>query len=90
MYIKFSSEAVTTQGNKVLKQHHHVCLDKEFKEDCRVWCDFLETGPRSISRPFIDMNETLKADILDWYTDAAKGENLGFGGVFAHRWFFGQ
>ena len=53
MYVKFSSEAVATQGNKALKQYHHIHLNREFKEDCRVWCEFLEMGPKSISQPFI-------------------------------------
>ena len=28
------------EGSK-LKQHHHVCLDAEFKADCKVWLEFL-------------------------------------------------
>ena len=37
MYAKFATVPE-------LKKHHHVRLDKEFKEDCRVWTCFLEAG----------------------------------------------
>ena len=33
MYAKYSK----ITGDKKLKSYHHVTLDKEFKEDCRVW-----------------------------------------------------
>ena len=33
---------------------------------------------------------TIDAVSLDWYTDAAKGANLGFGGCYGRHWFFGQ
>ena len=34
MYAKFT----TVKGR--LKAHHHIMLDKEFKEDCKVWKTF--------------------------------------------------
>ena len=77
---------------KILKPHHHVHLDKEFKDYCGVWIDFLTAGlgNSSISRPFVDLGVLLEADVLDWYTDAAKGPLLGFGGVCGSKWFYGQ
>ena len=93
MYAKFSSEAVTEKGlqtKKILKPYHHVRLDAEIKDDCQVWCQFLSENNSITARPFIDVNKVIQADVLDWFTDAAKGRFLGFGGVFEHRWFFGQ
>ena len=76
--------------NKKLLQHHHVRLDAEFKADCAMWCRFLESTNHGIQRPFVDLNKSLEADILDLYTDAAKGKRLGVGGVYGRRWFFAQ
>ena len=75
-----------------LMSHHHVRLDSEFKSDCRMWVEFLSAANNrvGISRPFVDLNETLTATSLDLFTDAAKGEHLGMGGVFSSRWFFAQ
>ena len=69
------------KGENLLKQHHHVRLDKEFKDDCRVWLPFLQNKMIAVSRPFVDLQTTLNAEVLDWYTDATKGKLLGFGGV---------
>ena len=88
MYSKFSGKFVNN-GNK-LKKYHHVRLDGEFKNDCRVWKHFLNNCSRSICRPFIDLNATFMADTLKFMTDAAKGENLGFGGIFNKHWIVGQ
>ena len=41
-------------------------------------------------RPFIDLNETLQADTLNFYTDASANSSLGFGGIFDKEWFFGK
>ena len=62
LYAKFSNEArlVVEKGEEMveiqeesriqkLKPHHHVCLDNEFKEDCRVWENFLASGISSVS-----------------------------------------
>ena len=88
---KRNDQGLNSRGSmKLLQQHHHVRLDREFKEDCKVWINFLEHTSVGIMRPFIDLNTVLNADILDWYTDSAKGPRLSFGGVFKHRWFFGQ
>ena len=84
MYAKFAA------GSSNLKQHHHVRRDGEFKNDCRVWEKFLSTAEEMACRPFIDLNRTLKADVLRFFTDAAKGKNLGFGGIFGNHWIIGK
>ena len=61
MYSKFSGKQ-----SKSLKQYHHVCLDREFKDDCRMWVEFLTSRTESYYRPFIDLNTVLSAEILDF------------------------
>ena len=96
MYAKYS-EIVDYHGNRILgshlKPHHHIKLDQEFKLDCSVWLQFslkMENNPTALCRPFIDLNRTLSANTLDFYTDAAKGVFLGMGGVFGSKWFFAK
>ena len=65
MYAKF----MTVKGR--LKAHHHVTLDREFKEDCKVWKTFLDEEMENwISCPFIDIDEYQHAHKLKFYTDA--------------------
>ena len=33
-------------------------------------------------RPFVDFRETLQADVINFYMDAAKSDQLGFGCYF--------
>ena len=82
---------VDNKGNK-MKQHYHVPLDTEFREDCKVWIRFLDSGkgvPTAVCRPFIDFSIELSAETLDFYTDSSAHQNLGFGGYFGKRWFAG-
>ena len=77
MYAKFSGPST-----KNLKSHHHVRLDAEFKADCDMWITFLHNTHLVVSRSFVDLSKVTEATVLNWYTDAAKGISLGFGGVF--------
>ena len=62
MYSKFSGPMVT------LKKFHHIRIDKEFKSDCKVWLDFLNTDVLlTVSRPFIDFSENLLATELEFF-----------------------
>lgn len=47
IYAKFS--------NPKLKQNHHVSVDHEMREDCKVWLKFLNSY-QAMCRPFIDFN----------------------------------
>ena len=96
MYAKFSS-FIDKNGNKVqgscIKQHHHIRLDKEFKSDCDIWISFLNQQDyhrKLLCRPFLDIDDTVHAETLDFYTDAAKGKFLGMGGVLGSHWYFAQ
>ena len=71
-----------------MKPHYHVNVDWEMKADCMVWLDFLNEL-QSVSRPFIDMMGYLCAKDIDFYTDASRGENLGFSCVFKNQWAWG-
>ena len=41
MYNKFKSSIITKNGQQ-LKHFHHIRLDREFKEDCKMWEEFLQ------------------------------------------------
>ena len=85
MYAKFSY--VKTN----LKQYHHIILDKEFKEDCRIWKQFLDKNDsQSISRPFIDLDLSFNVTQLRFYTDVSANRSLGFGCLFNEEWCFKQ
>ena len=72
-----------------LKPHHHITLDREFEEDCRMWLEFLDNNEhRSISRPFLDLDKTVNANVLRFYTDATANFSLGFGCIFNESWIF--
>ena len=91
MYAKFSGMVNKKLGQTELQQHHQVRLDKEFKDDCRMWCSFLNVPhAQGICCPFIDLEQTVQATELDFYTDSTEGINLGMGGVFGSHWFFAK
>ena len=48
MYAKFR----LTLDSKPLKLHHHVCLDQEFKDDCKTWLSFLKDDGNHIAINF--------------------------------------
>ena len=76
------------KGNK-LKQFHHIRLDREFIEDCKVWLNFLEEYSNSYSNlchPFIDLNKTIEAETLNFYSDSLASEKLGMGTIFDNHW----
>ena len=98
MYAKFSGIVEVVGKNKekpvghvkVLKPHHHVNLDMEFRNDCLVWEYFLTTSDTVVQHPFVDMSLTKQTNDLAFYSDAAKNAKLGFGAIFQDEWMFGQ
>ena len=89
MYSKFVG-LVSDSTNKVLKPHHHINLDGEFRSDCLVWEQFLTVQEKLVCRPFVDLTQCLQATKLNFFTDAAKHGALGFGAIFDQDWMFGQ
>ena len=76
-----------------LKSYHHVHLDNEFKNDCRVWCSFLENAEvdkQMLCRPFVDLNMFESSIMLQFFTDATKSPELGFGCYFDGEWTYGK
>ena len=73
-----------------LKQHHHVMLDPEFINDCKVWILFLSENQINMCRPFLDLSDSLNAKVLDFYTDSSGNGNLGCGGIFGSEYFFSK
>ena len=82
MYVKFSGSKFNS-----LKQYHHVKIDREFKDDCRMWELFL-TNINAVVQLFIDLSEHVVADRINFYTDSSANGKLGFGGIFQNNWFF--
>ena len=97
MYAKFAGfqytshkelDSVKVRG--ILKPHHHVKLDQEFKNDCKVWLNFLG-NLSAVCRPFIDFKlNRFSADSLFFYTDSSKNPLLGFGCIFNRNWTYSQ
>ena len=87
MYSKLSGKLTS------LKQHHHVNLDGEFRQDCLVWQKFLQEGEfySTCCRPLVDLNKKLLAKDIGFFTDATANPKLGAGGFMASgKWFFLQ
>ena len=81
---------IDKNGNK-MKQHYHVPLDMEFRNDCKVWTSFLDSDnvPTALCHPFVDFSLTLHAKKLDFYMDSSANLLLGFRGYFKDQWFAG-
>ena len=107
MYSKFRSQMDLPFGNryngaashktlnkpKKLKQHHHIRLDTEFKDDCQVWISFLEIDEKQIlNRPMVDLvvPPEERAVEVEFYSDASANEKFGFGCILKNRWIKGS
>ena len=92
IYAKIPGNIYSLQQQKKLKPYHHVNVDKELRNDCAVWLDFLRTSEvdrKILYRPFIDWNETIHVTELRFFSDASANETLGFGATFGTSWTFG-
>ena len=79
------------QEGKHLKFYHHVNLDAEFLDDCRMWEFFLtEYNAQTLCRPFLEIQGDESADILEFFSDASASKKItsGFGCFFKGRWTF--
>ena len=90
MYAKMNATITTKTGQK-LCHYHHVQMDKEFKDDCRVWKNFLES-PNNISlcHPYIDLQKFETSQMLNFFTDSSANPSMGFGCIFNNHLIFGQ
>ena len=69
----------------VPKQHHHIRLTNGFREDVKMWQNFLIdwNGTSLFLNPFWENSAELSL-----YTDASGTQ--GFGGIFRNQWFQGK
>lgn len=89
MYAKYSRTINDKSGK--FKKYHHVRLDQEFKFDCDVWKLFLQGDIYTFAcRPMLNINNLESATQLEFYSDASRNPDLGFGAVFRNKWIFGQ
>ena len=89
MYAKFSGFVkINSAHNRshqeaqpFLKQHHHIKLNREFKEDCAMWIDFLNQKDTRLAvlRPFADLSDDRNAVSLQFFSDASLSVKKGFG-----------
>ena len=87
---RFYDKLVTRTGVP-LKSHHHVRMDTELKDDCRVCLKFLNRGTTAVlNQPFVDLHRFQTSETLNFYTDSSANADLGFGCIFGKRWFFGR
>ena len=94
MYAKFSPMINNHPGSskeaKIIKPHHHVWLDKEFKYDCMVWWEFLhDKDYLVVHRPMIDLSGDISAQDVGFYSDTSGKETCGFGCVMGDSWLGG-
>ena len=80
---------------KSLKPHHHIAIDKTFREDCAIWIKFLEPTPditnlSHLLRPFVDLTTMLTATELKFFSDASANVDLGFGCYYDKKWTYGK
>ena len=80
---------LTNAEGILLKQHHHVNLNKDFILDCKVWKNFLQTEDLRICRPFMDIFDKT-GKMINFSSDAAKKVGLGMGAVLNNNWMFAQ
>lgn len=71
------------------KQHYHVRVDQEMRDDLGVWRQFLN-GDEAYCRPFVDFSIGKNSEELNWFTDSCAGVQGGLGLVFEGRYAFGQ
>ena len=71
------------------KQHYRINVDRELKNDCLMWLEFLKK-PEAVCRPFINFTTEHSSDVLDFFTDASGKHDHGFGCVFNPSWTYGH
>ena len=73
--------------NVNLKPHHHIRINKEMQLDLEIWEQFVK-DQTVYCRPFMDFSKLYGAEKIQFYTDASKNYQLGFGGFCQKSWMF--
>ena len=77
----------------VMKWHHHMRLDMEFKLDCNIWLEFLTDCnlQNVMNRPMVDILGILEtSETIGFYSDASASRNLGFCCILNSQWLWGK
>ena len=75
--------------NNNLKKHHHVKIRAEMRMDLEMWLSFLQ-HPTVYARKFMDLDNEITSEEVDFYTDASANPQLGCGGICDGEWFIQQ
>ena len=86
MYHKLATK---DSRGRLLKQHHHVSLNKEYILDCKVWLNFLLQDNSGLCQPFMDFDTTNTYCLTSFHSDTSKNEKFGIGAVFNNKWISG-
>ena len=68
-----------------LRPYHHIHVTQEMRLDLTMWEKFL-IHPAAFARPFMDFSKVYVAEDIDFYSDAAKNPELGFGAKCGLAW----
>ena len=76
---------------KTLKPYHHIRLNGEFKKDCAIWLTFLgDNMIEAVACPFVDLTKQIWAREINFSSDAAAGEHLGYSCICGKSWSYGR
>ena len=96
-YLKFLTRAIepgrafTRRMYAKCAAYENVTIDREFRFDCNIWKTFLtHYRDQAVCHSMVDLNETILATELNFYSDASANKRLGFGAVFGDKWLYGQ
>ena len=71
------------------KQHHHIRIDAEMREDARKWLDFLQQDNSAVCRPFVDFS--VNSEEIKFFSDASGSAISGvLGCFFDGRWCYAR
>ena len=87
----YKNLSLRNSKGELLKKFHHVHLNREFIQDCKVWLRFLlDAENTKLCRPFVDFSSKAVGKALFFYSDASRNPELGMGAIFNNRWLFSQ
>ena len=88
MYAKISNVI----DSKNLREYLHISIDREFREDCKIWLQFLDGNISTlVQRPYVDLDSRVTSEDLNFYTDASGSlDKGGFGCRFDRSWIVGK
>ena len=83
---------ISSNNKPRLKPHHQVCLDAEFKSDCSVWIQFLESKGLEgvVCRLMMDLSSKISSVEVGFYSDASRVYDLAMGCTLGNRWIFAK